>query len=479
MTVKNHTHAIVSATTLIIASVAPVNAQATDPKVTSWVTARSYARLYTTAANRTAGTSATTWSGTTSPFYSDIQRVVYSNNYVYLYATGMPSYIAGNWLTPTGAQYNFWPVNRAAIHRVPRTVTIPATKQKTNGSGGVLLNGVFVWANGDAQSYDNTGLPNATTGTIAGTGDGIWNRLAGQAEEFNFDPAKGHQPPNGAYHNHVNPLGLRYQLGDHVTYNSSAKTYTEGSGSPTAHSPLLGFANDGIPIYGPYGYSSATDANSGFRRMISGFVKRDGLTTNLTTGLPNTNLSAVSGTTGRTTLPVWAASVQGKTTTLASSEYGPRSDATYANGPVNVLCTVGIFAEDYDYLGDLGYTQGNQFDLNRQNVRYCVTPEYPSGTYAYFVCINADGTTAFPDIINQEFFGTAAMGQGTVTSISETVIEYEKGGQASPLTLTATTANPSGVTLTWPTVEGATYTAAYSNDGTNFTTLSSTLTGTL
>ena len=23
-------------------------------------------------------------------------------------------------------------------------------------------------------------------------------------------------------------------------------------------------------------------------------------------------------------------------------------------------------------------------DLNRQNVRYCVTPEYPSGTYAYF-----------------------------------------------------------------------------------------------
>jgi autotransporter-associated beta strand protein len=455
-------------------------AQVTAPIITEWVTARSYARVYTTAANRTVGTSTTTWSGVTSPFYSDIQRVVYSNTSVYLYATGMPSYVAGNWLTPNGQQYNFWPINRAAIHRLPRTPSIPVTKQKTNGSGGVMLNGVSIWANGDAQSYDNTGSPNATTATIAGSGDGIWNRLAGQAEDFNFDPAKGHQPPNGAYHNHVNPLGLRYQLGDHVTYNSSSKTYAEGTGNPSAHSPLIGFANDGLPIYGPYGYTTATNPNSGVRRMISGFVKRNGQTTNLTTGLPNTNVSASGGATGRTTLPVWAASVQGRSATLASTEYGPRSDATYANGPVNVACTVGIFAEDYDYLGDLGYTQGTHFDLNRQNVRWCVTPEYPSGTYAYFVCINADGTTAFPDIINQEYFGTApGNGQGTVTSISESVTEYLKGGQASPLTLSAAASGGGGVTLTWPSVEGATYTAAYSNNGTTFTNLSTTLIGTL
>jgi autotransporter-associated beta strand protein len=478
MTTKNLPAVLVAAFAFLLISLAPSHAQVTDPKITSWVTARSYARVYTTAANRTSGTSATTWSGTTSPFYSDIQRVVYSNSYVYLYATGMPSYIAGNWLTPNGAQYNFWPVNRAAIHRVPRTITIPTTKQKNNGSGGVLVNGVFVWANGDAQSYDNTGAPNATTATIAMTGDAIWNRLAGQAEEFNFDPGKGHHPPSGAYHNHVNPIALRYQLGDHVTYNATTKTYAEGSGSPTAHSPLIGFANDGIPIYGPYGYGTATDANSTVRRMTSGFAKRDGTTTNLTTGLPNTNISASGGSTGRTTLPVWAASVQGKSTTLAATEYGPRSDATYANGPVNVTCNIGIFAEDYDYLGDLGYTQGTHFDLNRQNVRWCVTPEYPSGTYAYFVCINADGTTNFPDVINQEYFGTAATGQGTVTSITETVTEFEKGGQASPLTLTAA-ASGANVILTWPSVEGATYTAAYSNDGTNYTTLSSTLTGTL
>ena len=467
----------------VLARVLPsaASAQVTDPKITEWLTARSYARVYTTAANRTAGTSATTWSGVTSPFYSDIQRVVYSNNYVYLYATGMPSYIAGNWLGPAGEQYGNWPKNRAAIHRIPRTITIPTTKTKTNGSGGILLNGVYIWANGDAQSYDNTGSPNATTATIASTGDGIWNRLAGVAEDFNFDPAKGHHPPNGAYHNHVNPLGLRYQLGDHVSYNSSTKTYADITATaPTAHSPLLGFANDGLPIYGPYGYSTATDASSGIRRMTSGFVKRNGQTTNKTTGLPNTNISAVSGVTGRTTLPVWAASVQGRSTTLTSAQYGPRSDATYANGPTTNPCSIGLFAEDYDYLGDLGYTQGVDFDLNRQNVRYCVTPEYPSGTYAYFVCIDASGTTVFPDIINQEFFATAAGGQGTVTSISETVTEYVKGGQASALTLAAATASGgTGVTLTWPSVEGATYTAAYSNDGTTYTTLSSALTATL
>lgn len=460
-----------------LALLASATAQVTDPKITEWLTARSYARVYTTAANRASGSSATTWSGVTSPFYSDIQRVVYSNTYVYLYATGMPSYVAGNWLGPTGAQYGNWPKNRAAIHRIPRTPSIPATKQKTNGSGGVLLNGVYVWANGDAQSYDNTGAPDASTASILTAGDGVWNRLAGVAEDFNFDPAKGHHPPNGAYHNHVNPLGLRHQLGDHVAYDSSTKLYSEITATaPTAHSPLLGFANDGLPIYGPYGYSTATDASSGVRRMVSGFVKRNGQTTDKTTGLPNTNLSASGGVTGRTTLPVWAASVQGRSTTLSSAEYGPRTDATYANGPTTNPCSIGIFAEDYDYLGDLGHVQGTDFDLNRQNVRWCVTPEYPSGTYAYFVAIDAAGASVFPDIINQEYFAAAPAGQGLVTSISETVVEYLKGGQASALTLSAA-ASPdgSGVTLSWPAVEGATYTAAWSSDGVTYATLASNL----
>ena len=455
----------------------PVVAQVTDPHITSWQTTKSaqYARVYETAAKFTSGTTVTTWpssgltnggGGVSTVTYSDVQRVAYSANYVYVTTTGLASYTMGNWLTPNGQTYTSWPANRAAIHRIPRTPSIPTTKQKNNGNGGVLVNGVFVWQNGDAQSYANASST-TTSATISMGGDGIWNRLAGAAETFNFDPANGHQPSSGAYHNHINPKALRYQLGDNVTYNGSTKTYSE-SGTPTTHSPIIGWANDGLPIYGPYGYSTATDAASGIRRMVSGFVKRNAANA---TAYGTVDLAV----TGRHTLPVWAASVQGISAALSSGQYGPTTTATYSQGPTNVTCSIGTFAEDYEYLGDLGKVQGTDFDLNRQNVRYGVTPEYPGGTYAYFVCIDSGGNTVFPDVINQEYFGTASVGTGTVNSISETVTEYSDAGPAAAIIVTAT-ASSSNVALAWNSAEGATYKAESSPDNSTWTTLSSTIT---
>ena len=431
----------------------------TDPHITTWLTARSaqYARIYETSSAKTSGTTVTTWpssgltnggGGQSTNAYADVQRVAYSNNYVYIYTTGLASYTMGNWLNPQGGVFQFWPTNRAAIHRIPRNPTIPTTKSKANGVGGVWVNGVYLWENGDAQSYTTS------TGTVSFNGQGVWNRLAGVAEAFNFDPANGHQPSSGAYHTHINPIGLRYQLGDNVTYNATTKTYSEAT-TPTKHSPILGWALDGLPVYGPYGYSSPMDPNSGIRRMTSGFQKRDG-----TNG--STNLSS----TGRTTLPVWAASVQGVSTTLPSTECGPNVNTTYP---------LGTFAEDYDYMGDLGKTQGVDFDLNRQNVRYCVTPEYPNGTYAYFVSIDASGNTAFPDVINQEFYGSTTGGQGTVTSINESVTEYSDAGPAAAITVTAA-ASGSGVGLSWNSAEGATYKVESSPDNATWTTVSSAVT---
>ena len=444
-------------------------AQVTDPRITSWRTtsAAAYARVWETAADKSSNNAVSTWpragltnggGGQATSAYSDVQRVAYSANYVYIYTTGLASYTMGNWLTPNAMTYTSWPTNRGAIHRLPRTPVIPTTKQKTNGSGGIWVNGVFLWSNGDAQSYTTS------TGIVSMAGQGIWNRLAGVAEAFNFDTAYGHQPSSGAYHNHINPIALRYQLGDNVTYNSSSKAYAEG-GTPTRHSPILGWANDGLPVYGPYGYSTALNAGSGVRRMTSGFQKRDG--TNGTTNL---------AVTGRTTLPVWSASVQGKGQTLASSEYGPATTATYSvGGGVTGTYSIGLFAEDYEYLGDLGKTQGVDFDLNRQNVRYCVTPEYPGGTYAYFVSIDAAGGTVFPDVINQEFFGTAAPGQGTVTSISEAVTDYALAGPAAAITVTAVT-SVGGPKLTWNSAEGATYKIESSPNNSTWTVLSSATT---
>lgn len=433
-------------------------AQSSDPCLTTWLTdaSGSYARVYQTNADKSAGATATTWprsgllnrgGGVSTATYTDIQRVAYSASYVYIQTTGLASYTMGPWYDVDGATlFGMWPSNRAALHQIPRNPIIPATKSLTRGVGGVLVNGVYLWNNGDAQSYSTS------TGTVSFNGQGIWNRLAGPTEGPTFDAANAHQPQNGQYHNHINPKALRYQLGDAVTFNAATQTYSEAT--PTKHSPIIGWANDGLPIYGPYGYASALDAGSGVRRMTSGFTKRDG-----TNGTDN--LAA----TGRVKLPAWAASVQGRSQTLAATQYGPSTTTS----------AIGTFAEDYEYLGDLGKTQGVDFDLNRQNVRFCVTPEFPGGTYAYFVCLDAAGNSVFPDVINQEFFGTPASNQGTVTAITESVTEYSRGGPAAAITLTGT-ASGNGVKLAWNSADGATYQVESSADNVTFTPLASGVT---
>ena len=45
--------------------------------------------------------------------------------------------------------------------------------------------------------------------------------------------------------------------------------------------------------------------------------------------------------------------------------------------------------EDYEYIENSG-------TLDEHNGRYCVTPEYPNGTYAYFVTINEYLDPIFP-----------------------------------------------------------------------------------
>src|SRR5262249_22113218 len=153
------------------------------------------------------------------------------------------------------------------------------------------------------------------------------------------------------------------------------KTYSESTNAPTKHSPIVGWAKDGFPIYGPYGYSTATNLASGVRRMVSGFVLRNGQN-------GTTNLSV----TGRTTLPAWAArGANNRSTTLSASEYGPAVSTSFP---------MGRYTEDNDYLGDLGQVQGVGFDLDEYNGRFCFTPEFPGGTYAYFVSISSNGSPA-------------------------------------------------------------------------------------
>jgi hypothetical protein len=424
--------------TLQIIGAASAPAQG-DPRITSWLTTYSgqYARLFTTDANRLAGVFQTTWTNNTAsiiqaqPTYCGVHQIAYSGSWVYLRTTGLGTHVMGPWLNGTFPNY---PKNMAVLYRIPRAPTVPSTKTATGGGPiGYFVDGVSMFDSRDAFSYTSgTGSP----GSEANPGSGYWNRDAWVNESQTFDPAAAHQPGSGQYHYHASPPALRHLLGDNVSFNTAAKTYGENTGNTNLkHSPILGWVRDGFPIYGPYGYSNALDANSAIVRMRSGFQLRN---------------AAAPGVSDRTTYPLWAVRVKALASTNLTTTAGPSVSASRP---------LGRYMEDNDYLGDLGFTLGVDFDLNEYNVRFCVTPEFPEGTWAYFVCIDASGTPVFPYNIGRQFYGNPTGNTVAGGAYPETVTTSFTGGPKMPLTALAPTVNPTNgnVTLTWSAIDGGTY----------------------
>ncbi|MEY4201007.1 MAG: hypothetical protein RLZZ265_2747 [Verrucomicrobiota bacterium] len=422
---------------LVLNATFSTNGAVTDALITSWFTKDSgkYARIYETTANQTAGTTSLTWSrGTvaqTLPAYAGVQEISSSASYVYVRTTGLGFHNMGPWYLDAGKSQLFpnLPGNTATIWRFPRTPAAATSPTLTTlGAIGYFVDGVAMFDGQDGYYW------NGTAEAQSGTG-GLWNRDAYPEEGVSFDPGNAHQEQTGTYHYHANPLALRFQLGDNVTYNAGTKTWTETAGTPTKHSPILGWVKDGYPIYGPYGYSSPSNSSSGIRRMTTGYVLRNGQ-----------NSTVNLATTGRVTLPAWAARGRSRSTTLAANEYGPNVTGIYI---------VGRYHEDYEYLGDVGQVQGVNFDLDEHNGRFCVTPEFPNGTYAYFMTINSSGTPVYPYNIGRVFKGVTS--GGAVTSITETVTTNFVGGPNVPVNVARPTVSGGTVTLVWSGAEGGTY----------------------
>jgi YHYH protein len=414
-----------------------MSVRAEDPRTNSWFTtyAGQYARIYASDAARTNGTSLTTWTNGTTiqtlPAYCGVQEIYSSSNWVYIRSTGLGSFVMGPWYLNVAHTQAFpnWPVNQKTFYRIPRNPIVPTTKTASGGGPiGYFVDGAAMFNSWDAYTWNtasNAALQNTT---------GYWNRDAYVNEGASFDPNNAHQA-GGQYHYHANPPALRYQLGDHVDFNSLSKIYTEDTNTPTKHSPVLAWTADGFPVYGPYGYSISNDASSGIRRMISGYVLRNGQfgTSNLTAN-------------GRTTIPQWAVRLYTNTPS-AAQQLGPTVGGT------NQL---GCYMEDNDYLGDHGILPGtNTYDLDEYNGRYCVTPEFPGGTYAYFVSISSNGTPVFPYNIGRGFYGSPT--GGVITAISETVATNFLGNTNLTSKLNSPGVNNGTVTLSWSAIEGGSY----------------------
>lgn len=416
-------------------------ARAGDPRTNCWFTAYSgrYARIYTNDTMLTNGTTLTTWSNgsqtQSEPAYCGVQEVDSSSNWVYIHSTGLAAYNMGPWLN--GGFPNL-PVNQHLLYRFPRTTNVLSTKSITEGGQiGIFVDGVEMFNSWDAYYWNGTE-------DVSGGGVGYWNRDAYVNEGPTFDPGNAHQQNTGVYHYHCSPIALRYQLGDHVDYDPGTKSYSESTNPVTQHSPILGWVGDGFPVYGPYGYSNPTNPASGVRRMISGYVIRNG-------EYGTSNLTAY----GRLTIPQWAVRVYG----ASSNQTGPNVSLTYP---------LGRYMEDNDYLGDDGYVQGVDFDLDEYNGRWCVTPEFPQGTYAYFVSISSNGTPSFPYNIGRAYYGSP--GGGSVTAISETVVTNLVAGPNASFSLSTPVVQNPTVTVAWSSVDGGTYQVESTPDLNKWTT---------
>jgi hypothetical protein len=444
---------------ILIAAVAAVMAAAAasagtvDPRTNCWFTADSaqYARIYTTDLNKTNGDSVTAWTNTSGgtvqslPVYCGVQEIYSSSNWVYIRSSGLPSHVMGPWYLDAAHTQAFpnYPTNEHVLYRIPRNPAVPATKTR-NGGGpiGYFVDGVAMFNSWDAYYYTNG------ADTQGGANGGYWNRDAYVNEGVTFDPNNAHQA-GGQHHYHANPPALRYQLGDHVDFNPVTKAYTESTNAPLRHSPILGWVADGWPVYGPYGYSVSNDASSGIRRMVSGYVLRNGQ-------YGSQNLSVV----GRADLPQWAVRLFGVTSNVMA---GPAVSTSYP---------LGRYMEDNDFLGDLGLAPGtNTYDLDEYNGRWCVTPEFPNGTYAYFVSINSNGVPVFPYNIGRGFYGSPT--GSSVTAITDNVVTNFLGGPESFPVLNAPVIKSGTVTLTWSATEGGTYTVQSTTDLTSWATNSS------
>lgn len=360
-----------------------------DPQIASWFTVDSgnYAQIYRDNAAKSSGRTETTWSNERNsqmqPAYCGIQEILSSSNWIYVRSTGLGEQVMGPW---QNGYFPNLPTDQHYIFAIPRHPTAQAARRfNPLGEIGLTVDGVRIFDASDAFSYSHQNGRDADPRARIGPGDHIWNRDAYVNEARTFDASYGHQQNWGRYHYHAEPIALRYLLGDHVDFDPATKTYHESSATPLKHSPILGWMHDGYPIYGPYGYSNPTNPASGIRRMVSGFTLRNG-----ENGADNLTQ------TGRNSLPAWEACEHHRSATLQNFETGPAVSQAYP---------LGHYLEDYAYLGDSGKVLGRDFDLDELNGRWCVTPEYPNGTYAYFTTIDTDGNPVYPYNMGRRYHG--------------------------------------------------------------------------
>lgn len=296
------------------------------------------------------------------------QKVEYSNNWVYVTTAGIPAYPTGPFQDGNPSQAS----NQNAIFQIPlnptqNTGSLTAT---SGGNIGIFINGVALFDFRDGVAWNNTtnslcggpGNPPCPGGMTAVQN---WNRDAIPAEKLGFDCSKGH-PAMGNYHHHQNPSAFDLDLNVVSTICNLYDADGLYAINPAQHSPLIGFAYDGFPIYGAYAYAN-TNGTGGITRMKSSYQLRS----------------------------------------ISTRSLGPAVSSTYF---------LGYFREDYEYIA---HTASDYLD--EHNGRFCVTPEYPNGIYCYFATVDANHNSAYPYVVGPTFYGNRTASKVNTVTESTTI----------------------------------------------------------
>ena len=250
----------------------------------------------------------------------------------------------------------------------------------TDGENAGRVTGITIVNRGISYVQGTTVISLNSVGAGASFNANVFEWTYNLQKSTTFDSAKGsvfegyNNQYGGEYAHLSNPQTLRYILGDNLFENTAGLIKEKEDG--LEHSPIIGWAFDGNPIYGPYGYSDPTDQSSSIAKLNTSYRLKTNLVYNV-----DSNPTPV-----RTAGPLLTAEVAGN------------------------------FVEDYEYVFGLGA-------LDQYNGRFCKTPDYPTGRYCYFVTIDSteDGGALFPYVLGPDFNSVVDTWNLSATAIQQNI----------------------------------------------------------
>ena len=161
------------------------------------------------------------------------------------------------------------------------------------------------------------------------------------------------------------------------------------------HSPLIGYAFDGNPIYGCYGYKNGKNNDDGIIKYYSGYVLRS----------DRSEIIAGGGDEVGTKPPLESQYAMG---TFVQDYTYDKELATLRRYLLNSEHPLRLKAESQQRLNVYDETLDIEQILDTDNGRICNTPEYPAelypdGVFCYFATTDIDESLLFPYIMGPTF----------------------------------------------------------------------------